>query len=87
MDAKSKWTEERARLHSRRQRRSLQLRIYGYPEICVSDNASIFISEEFAKFCKEHGNWQKFIAPEYAATNGLAEKSVQTFKRWREGIR
>lgn len=44
----------------------------------VSDNAAIFTSETFQKFCKEGGIFQKFIAPGHPATNGLAERIVQT---------
>ena len=92
VDAKSKWIEVR---HSQSAPTSQSTITYlqsifathGYPEICVSDNASIFTSEEFTKFCREHGIWQKFIAPGYAATNGLAERNVQTFKRRLKGIR
>lgn len=47
----------------------------------VSDNATIFTSEEFSKFCKEAGILQKFIAPGHPAINGLAERNVQTLKR------
>jgi len=46
----------------------------------VSDNAAIFTSEEFEEFCKEAGIFQKFIAPGHPATNGLAERNIQTLK-------
>ncbi|XP_017303011.1 uncharacterized protein K02A2.6-like [Diaphorina citri] len=46
----------------------------------VSDNASIFQSEEFHAYCSNHDIFQKFIAPGHPATNGLAERNVQTLK-------
>ncbi|GBN72931.1 hypothetical protein AVEN_262308-1 [Araneus ventricosus] len=46
----------------------------------VSDNAAIFTSQEFKYFCPMNGIKQKFIAPGHQATNGLAERNVQTLK-------
>ena len=54
---------------------------YGYPEVMVSDNATIFTSETFKTFCQHAGIFQKFIAPSHPATNGLAERHVQTLKK------
>jgi len=53
---------------------------HGLPRIIVSDNATIFQSEHFKKFCNEHGIFQTFIAPGHPATNGLAERTIQTLK-------
>ena len=47
----------------------------------VSDNATIFTSDEFQKFCSGSGIFQKFIAPGHPPTNGLAERNVQTLKK------
>lgn len=47
---------------------------YGYLSIMVSDNASIFYSEEFSEYCIKNGIHQKFIAPNYSW-------NVQTLKR------
>ncbi|XP_054275545.1 uncharacterized protein K02A2.6-like [Macrosteles quadrilineatus] len=41
----------------------------------------IFKSEEFINYCKERGIFQKFTAPNHPATNGLAERNIQTLKR------
>ncbi|XP_054259670.1 uncharacterized protein LOC128984379 [Macrosteles quadrilineatus] len=46
----------------------------------VSDNAAIFTSDTFHQFCKEGGIFQKFTAPGHPATNGLAERNIQTLK-------
>ena len=52
----------------------------GLPEVLVSDNGPQFMSNEFDTFMK--GNRVKHIrsAPFHPATNGLAERFVQTFK-------
>lgn len=52
----------------------------GFPDIMVTDNATIFTSEEFKNFCAAAGINHKFIAPGHPATNGLAERNVQTLK-------
>ncbi|XP_014285448.1 uncharacterized protein [Halyomorpha halys] len=49
--------------------------------IMVSDNATIFKSDEFLSYCKERAIFQKFSAPNDPETNGLAERSIQTLKR------
>jgi len=53
---------------------------HGIPEQIVSDNGPQFVSSEFDSFCK--GNNIKHIrsAPYHPATNGEAERFVQTFK-------
>ena len=52
----------------------------GLPEQLVSDNGPQFIAEEFQLFLK---NGVKYItsAPYHPATNGLAERFVQTMKQ------
>ena len=53
---------------------------FGYPHI-VSDNATTFSSEEFQAWCRERGIIHLTGAPYHPATNGAAERLVQTFKR------
>lgn len=53
---------------------------YGLPEQIVTDNATTFISEEFQTFVKQNGILHTTSAPGHPATNGLAERHVQTFK-------
>ena len=53
---------------------------YGVPEVLVSDNGPQFTSEEFATFLKSNGIKHVRSAPFHPATNGLAERFVQTFK-------
>ena len=53
---------------------------YGLPEQIVTDNATTFTSEEFQTFVKQNGILHTTSAPGHPATNGLAERYVQTFK-------
>ena len=55
---------------------------HGLPEMLVTDNGSVFTSAEFSKFLKQNGIRHVTSHP---ASNGLAERAVQTFKeslRW-----
>jgi len=52
----------------------------GIPMQLVSDNAAYFVSEEFEEFMKSNGIRHITSAPYHPATNGLAERMVQTFK-------
>ena len=54
---------------------------FGIPDQIVSDNGPQFVSEEFRSFAKTNGIRHITSAPYHPATNGLAERSVQTFKR------
>ena len=47
----------------------------------VSDNGPQFVSDEFATFAKKNGIRHIRCAPYHPASNGLAERFVQTFKR------
>lgn len=53
---------------------------YGIPHILVSDNGPQFCAEEFSTFLKNNGVKHIRSAPYHPATNGLAERFVQTFK-------
>ena len=53
----------------------------GVPGMCVTDNASSFTSETFALFMSRNGINHVTSAPYHAASNGLAERAVQTFKK------
>jgi transposase InsO family protein len=54
---------------------------YGYPETVVSDNGSCFVSSRFQEYLKSIGARQKLSAPGYPATNGAAERCVQSVKK------
>ena len=53
---------------------------FGYPYCLVSDNATTFCSEEFKTWCKDRGILHLTGAPYHPATNGAAERLVQSFK-------
>ena len=53
---------------------------YGMPVHCVSDRGSQFRSKEFTHFLKMSGVKHVRVAPYQVASNGLAERMVQSFK-------
>lgn len=54
---------------------------FGMPKYIVSDNGRQFLSHEFKEFLRNNGIKQKLTAPYHPATNGLAERFVQTIKQ------
>ena len=55
---------------------------HGLPEMLVTDNATYFTSQEFQDFVKLNGIRHVTSAPYHPASNGLAERSVQTVKEF-----
>ena len=53
---------------------------FGLPLMIVTDNGSSFVSEEFQTFLAANGIIHRRSSPYHPATNGLAERAVQTFK-------
>lgn len=54
---------------------------FGLPVMLVSDNGTTFTSDVFQRFIKENGIIHVRSAPYHPATNGLAERFVQTLKQ------
>ena len=54
---------------------------FGFPHTIVSDNATTFKSDEFQEWCASRGIIHLTGAPYHPATNGAAERLVQTFKQ------
>lgn len=54
---------------------------FGIPVYLVSDNGRQFISNDFEFFLKQNGVKHILTAPYHPATNGLAERYVQTLKQ------
>ncbi|XP_062708968.1 uncharacterized protein K02A2.6-like [Aedes albopictus] len=53
---------------------------FGLPSVLVTDRGTQFTSEHFQRFLKNNGIIHKMGAPYHPATNGQAERYVQTFK-------
>ena len=54
---------------------------FGLPEMVVTDNGTCFVSSEFEQFLWSNGVKHTTSAPYHPASNGLAERAVQTVKR------
>ena len=54
---------------------------FGLPETVVTDNGPGFVSREFEQFLKNNGIYHTTAAPYHPASNGLAERAVQTVKK------
>ena len=54
---------------------------FGFPESLVTDNGPSFQSDEFQRFCMQHGIRHIFALSYHPQSNGLAEQFVDTFKR------
>ena len=53
---------------------------HGLPDTLVSDNGPCFVSQEFEGFRKGSGIRHVGTGPYHPASNGLAERAVQSFK-------
>ena len=53
---------------------------FGIPEEVVSDNGPQLASEEFSQFLKQNGVKFTRVPPYHPASNGAAERSVQSVK-------
>ncbi len=83
VDAHSKWTEAVPTNQSCTSATTItKLRsifaTFGIPEMLVSDNGAAFTSTEFENFMTKNGIRHLTTAPYHAASNGLAERAVQT---------
>ena len=54
---------------------------HGVPKVVASDNGPSFTAHEFTEFLEANGIQHKLSAPYHPATNGLAERAVQTVKQ------
>ena len=54
--------------------------VHGLPKVIFTDNGRSFVSDKFESFCSSNGIKHLTSSPYHPATNGLAERGVQTFK-------
>ena len=85
IDAHSKWPEVFVMKSTTSEKTISVIRsVFARNGLCkqlVSDNGSQFVSSTFAHFMKSNGITHLRSAPYHAATNGQAERFVQTFKQ------
>ena len=85
VDAHSKWIEAISTSTTSSAVVIEELRVlfakFGLPESLVTDNATCFTSQEFKFFLKKNGIHHTTSAPYHPASNGLAERAVQTVKK------
>ena len=55
--------------------------VFGLPKTVVTDNGPCFTSSEFEQFLLKNELAHKTSPPYHPASNGLAERAVQTFKK------
>jgi transposase InsO family protein len=85
VDAYSKWPEVKVMSTTSTTKTLDVLRewfsAHGIPEHIVTDNGPQFIAEEFEIFTKRNGIKHVKSAPYHPASNGLAERFIQSLKQ------
>lgn len=88
VDSHSKWLDAHIMSNITAMATTEKLRsvfaIHGLPDAVVSDNGPTFTSEVFQEFMEKNGIRHVRTAPYHPASNGLAERAVETLK---EGLR
>ena len=84
VDAHSKWLEVHvatsATSRSTIENMHSTFATHSLPELLVTDNGSAFTSKEFEEFLQKNEIRHVTSAPYHPTTNGLVERTVQTFK-------
>ena len=84
VDAHSKWLEiiPMTIVSSKRTTEEMDrvFATHGIPTVIVSDNGTNFSSEEFTAYMNNNHIKHIFTPPYHPASNGIAERAVQTFK-------
>ena len=91
VDAHSKWMEihltKSATLFVTNEKMRSTFATFGLPEQLVTDNGPSFTSAEFQQFMQSNGIHHIRTLPYHPASNGLAERAVQTFKTGMKKLR
>ena len=84
IDAHSKWIEafpmNTSTSSATIEKLGITFVTHGLLESVVTDNDSNFVSREFEAFLKQNGTHHIRTPPYHPASNGMAERTVQTFK-------
>ncbi len=84
VDAHSKWLDvysmKTATSAAAIERLRWSFATHGLPDTIVSDNGTVFTSGEFSNFLRRGGIRHVRSAHYHPATNGLAERAVQSVK-------
>ena len=85
VDSHSRWLEVESMASTTTDKTVEILRLlfgrFGCPKCLVSDNGPQFTAREFTHFLAANGVQHVRSAPYHPATNGTAERFVQTFKQ------
>ena len=84
VDSRSKWMYVHATTPSNAsvtiEKLMFSFPTHGLPHTIVSGNGRCFVSSEFERFNKMYGIRHNKVSPHHPASNGLAERAVQTVK-------
>ena len=84
VDSHSKWIDVHVTTSSNSsvtiEKRMFSFATHGLPHTIVLDNGPCFVSNEFELFNKMNGIRHIKVSPHPPASNGLAERAVQTVK-------
>lgn len=84
VDAYSRWIEVRKMTETKAESVAQELdnifAVFGFAEVLVSDNGPPFNSSKFEKYCESRDIEHILSPPYHPASNGLAERAVQTTK-------
>ena len=54
--------------------------LFGYPTVCISDSGTQYTSDEFQRWCTEHGVLHQPATPHSQWQNGKVERCIQSLK-------
>ncbi|CAG2234275.1 Uncharacterized protein K02A2.6 [Mytilus edulis] len=91
VDAYSKWIDMHVMNYSISEATIAKLQLtfatHGLCDLIISDNGAAFTSKEFDDYVKSNGIVHRTSAPWHPASNGCAERAVQSFKEGMKKIK